>query len=90
MFTMFKILCWYNPGEFEKNTAEKISIRCSNCVKETMIDMDNMNTTYQDIITSFVLNTMLYHVGMLWIIEANEQLKYDMDKHNLDWMTVGP
>ena len=28
---MFKIKCWYNPEEVEKNTAEKIAIRCSNC-----------------------------------------------------------
>ena len=44
-----------------------------------MIYVDNMNTTYQDIITTFVLNIMLHHVGMLWIIENNEQLKYDAD-----------
>ena len=55
-----------------------------------MIYMDKMNTTYQYIITSFVLNTMLHHVGMLWIIETHGQLKYDMDKHNSDWMTGGP
>ena len=33
---------------------------------------------------------MLHHVGMLWIIENHEQLKYDMDIHNSDWMTRGP
>ena len=44
-----------------------------------MIDVDHLNTTYQDIITNFVSNTMLQYVGMLWIIENNEQLKYDMD-----------
>ena len=36
-----------------------------------MIDMDNLNATYQDIITTFVLNTMLHHVGMLWMIETH-------------------
>ena len=40
-----------------------------------MIDMDKMNTTYQDIITSFVLNKMLHHVGMLCIIDTHEQLE---------------
>ena len=34
MFSMFKIRCWYNPGGDEKNTAEKIAIRCSNCGEE--------------------------------------------------------
>ena len=54
-----------------------------------MIDVGIMNTTYQDIITNFVLNTMLHHVGMLWIIENHEQLQYDMDIQNSDWMTGG-
>ena len=52
--------------------------------------MDDMNTTYQDLITSFVLNIFLHHVGMLWIIDINIHLEYDMDKHNSDWMTGGP
>ena len=79
---MFKIKCWYSPGGFEKNTAENISIRCSHCGKEIMIDVDNLNTIYQDIITTSELNTMLHHVGMLWIIETRDQLQYYMDKHN--------
>ena len=55
-----------------------------------MIYMDKLNTTYQDIITSFVLNTILHYVGMLCIIETHEQLQYDMEKHNSEWMTGGP
>ena len=47
-----------------------------------MIDVENLNTTYQDIITTFSLNKMLHHVGMLWIIENLEQLKCDMDIKN--------
>ena len=45
-----------------------------------MIDVDILDTTHQDIITNLVLNAMLHHVGMLWIIETHKQLKYDMDK----------
>ena len=33
---------------------------------------------------------MLHHVGMIWIIENNEDLKYDMDIQNSDWITGGP
>ena len=51
---------------------------------------DNLNTTYQDIITTVVLNTMLHHVGMLWIIETHEKLQYHMDKNNSELMTGGP
>ena len=46
----------------------KVAIKWSNCSKETMVDVDIMNSTYQDIITTFVLNKMLHHVGMLWKI----------------------
>ena len=49
-----------------------------------------MNTTYQYIITTFVLDTMLRHVGMVWITENDKQLKYDMDEQNSDWMTGIP
>ena len=44
-----------------------------------MIALDLLETDYQKIITTFVLNTMLHHVGMIWIIENNEDLKYDME-----------
>ena len=88
---MFKIKCWWNPREnYLKQTTEKVAIRCSNFGKETLIDVDILNTTYQDIITNFVLNTMLHHVGMLWIVENHEELKYDMDMKNLDWLKGGP
>ena len=55
-----------------------------------MIDVDHLNTIYQDIIKTFVLNKILHHVGMLWIIETHEKLKLGMDKYNSDWMTGGP
>ena len=47
-----------------------------------MIDVDIINTTSQYIIPTFALITMLNHVGMLWIVETYEQLKYYTDKHN--------
>ena len=30
---------------------------------------------------------MLHRVGILWIIETHEQLKFDIDKHNSEWIT---
>ena len=38
---------------------------------------------------NFLLNTILHHVGMLWIIETNEKLQYDMDEQNSECMTGG-
>ena len=57
-------------------------MRCSNCGKETMINMDNLNTTYQVTINFCLSNTILHHVGMLGIIETDEQLQYNMEKYN--------
>ena len=71
---MFQISCWYNKGHDDKNKVENISIRCSNCGKQTGLSMKSTNKNYKYIITSFVLNTVLYHVGMSWIIEANKNL----------------
>ena len=48
-----------------------------------------MNTNYKDLIISFLLNIVLHHVGMSWIIETHEQLQYDMEEQNSEWMTVG-
>ena len=39
---------------------------------------------------NFLLNKMLHHVGMIWIIENHEDLKYDMEIQNSDWITGGP
>ena len=29
-----------------------------------------------------MLNALLHYVGISWIIETNQQLEYDIDKHN--------
>ena len=58
-------------------------------MEKTGLSIKNMNTNYKDIITSFLLNTLLHHVGISWIIETDEQLKYDKDKHNPYWITGG-
>ena len=52
--------------------------------------MNNMNTKYKDTTTSFVLNTLLHHVGMSWIIDTLEKLKYNVKKNSPNWMTGGP
>ena len=87
---MFQIRFWYNKGQDDQNKLEHVEIRCNNCGKQNGVYMDDMNNKYKDIITSFVLNTVLHHVGISWIIETNKYLEYDMDKHNSDWIAGGP
>ena len=38
-----------------------------------------------------MLNEVLHHVGMLWIISSNEEMKYEMDENNhQDWLNKVP
>ena len=78
-----------NECDNEKDV-EIITIRCSNCGKQTGLSLDNMNVNYKDKVTVFVLNTLLHHVGMSWIIETHKRLKYDIYQRNQDWTTGGP
>ena len=55
-----------------------------------MVDLDLLEIDYQEMITTSVLNKMLHHVGMIWIIENHQDLKYDMELKKLDWMIGGP
>ena len=36
-----------------------------------------------------MLNAVLHHIGVSWMIETHELLKYDTNKHNADWITCG-
>ena len=88
--TSMSQMCFcYNKEPDDKNDVKIVAIWCSNCGRETGLSMKNINTNYKDITTSFVLNAVLHHVVMSWIIETHKQLKYDMDKHNINWITCG-
>ena len=73
MFSTFQLRFWYDTENVEKNVVVNIAIRCSNCGKEPSLSMNNMNTNYKDIITKCLLNKILNHVGMSWIVETNQQ-----------------
>ena len=75
------MLFWYDKEPDDQDDVKIIALKCSNCGK-TGLSINNMNTKYKDIITSFALNILLDHVGMSLLIERHEQLKYDMGKDN--------
>ena len=64
----------------DREKVEAIYIRCINCKKETCLYL--RTSTLEEIITKYVLNAILHHVGMSWIICSNEKIKYEMDKSN--------
>ena len=51
-----------------------------------------MHSFYDEVITQFVLNAMLHHVGMSWIISIKKGLDYDnfTNSKNLEWFDTGP
>ena len=80
---MFEIRLSY--GEKYLDT---LSLKCINCKRETGLDSKtNFTWVYDEIITKFVLNAMLYHVGMSWIIRSNKEMEYEIKTKNnhLDW-----
>ena len=58
---------------------EAIAISCVNCKKETGLYL--RTSTYEEMISKFVLNAILHHVGMTWIISSNKEMKYEIDKN---------
>ena len=55
---------WYDNEPNDQNDGGVIAIRFINCGRETGLSMNNMNTNYKGIITLFVLNSLLHHVGI--------------------------
>ena len=58
----------------DKYEVEIIAIRFINCKKENGLYL--INWTFEEMIAKFLLNTILHHVGMSWIICSNEKTKY--------------
>ena len=90
MFSILQMSFKYDNERNDENDENFITIKCIDCGKQTGLSMDNMNKNYKDIVTVFVLNKLLYHVGMSWIIETHEKLKYEIEKHKPDWITGAP
>ena len=71
MLATFKMRLWYDKTKIEENVVGNIDIRCSNFGKTNGSSVDRTNANYKDVMTNFLLNTMLYHAGMSCIIKTN-------------------
>ena len=70
-----------------------VSLKCINCKREKGLNSENDFTwVYDEIITKFLLNAMLHHVGMSWIISSNQEMDYEINSkiNHLDWLNKGP
>ena len=71
---------------YKEVNLDVLYLRCINCKIETGLFLNN-NNSFDEMITKFVLNAILHHVGMSWIISSNKEMKYEMDKNNhQDWL----
>ena len=70
-----------------------VSLKCINCKKETGLNTETgFNWVYDDIITQFVINAMLHHVGMSLVIISKKEMDYDnfTNSTKLEWFDTGP
>ena len=57
---------------------DTLSLKCINFQKETGLKSNTgFKDFYDEAITQFVLNAMLHHVGMSWIISSKQDMDYD-------------
>ena len=73
---MFRLRLFDNIQHEELNVVCFIAIRCIDCNKEAGLYL--INTTIEEIITKFVLNAILNHVGVSWIICFKKEIFYEM------------
>ena len=58
----------------DEEILDAIAIRCTSCKRETGLYIQN--STFEEMITKFVLNAILHNVGTSWIISSNEEIEY--------------
>ena len=86
---MFQLNLFYDKHDEEGNVTDVISIRCSNCNKDTGLYLKNK--PIEEMITKFVLNEILHHGGISWIICSNNEMLYEIEEsNNTDWLNKGP
>ena len=88
IFSLFEIRL--SCGDVDLDT---VSLKCINCRKETGLkSKTSFEEFYDKIITPFVMNAMLHHVGMSWIIFSKKEMDYDnyTNSKKLNWFDTGP
>ena len=67
VFAMFEIRLSY-----EDKKIDIVSLKCINSKRETGLDSETIfYWVFDEVITKFVLNAILHHVGLSWIISSN-------------------
>ena len=63
--------------------------KCINCDRSTGLLLKVK--TFKEMITKFLINTKLPHVGLSWIIYSSKKMNYDIKENNHpDWLNKVP
>ena len=88
MFSIFEI-----PLSVGDVNLYEVSLKFNNCKRTTGLKTKSgFKEFYDKIITTFVMNSMLHHFGMSWMISSKEEMDYDnfTNSNNLGWFDTGP
>ena len=71
---------------------DELSLMCINCKRKTHLQPKYGKEFYDKMITPFVMNSMLHHVGMSWMISSKKEMDYNnLSNHeNVGRFDTGP
>ena len=71
---------------------DEVSLKCINCKRKTHLQTKSGKEFYDKMITPFMMNSMLHHVGMSWMISSKKEMDCEnFSKHdNVGWFETGP
>ena len=83
---MFEIRLSYKEG-----ILDIVSLKCINFKRGIGLDSKtSFSWVFDDVITKFLLNEILHHVGMSQIISSNLEMEYEMNETNHQyWLNKG-
>ena len=72
VFAMFQMSLLYH--EHNEDVVKAIAVQCRNCHRKTGLHLKDKSV--EEIITPFLLKSVLQNVGLSWITSSNKQTKY--------------
>ena len=87
MFPMFSVIFKVVEG-----TVNEVTLKCMNCKREKYIQHKSDKEFIDKMITPFMMNSMLHHVVMSWIISSKKGMDYEnfSQRETVDWFDKGP
>ena len=70
---------------------DEVSLMCINCKRKTYLQPKSGKEFYDKMITPFMINSMLHHVGMSWMISSKKDMDYEKfsNHDNVGWFEKG-